>query len=402
MPHGWVLCVAEAERQSTREPNSRLSAAHIDYRLSVRVLGAEQGRFRLEVNVRFRNSNIVNRSPVGAQIPVLPVPYGGAAGTKFQVVAYDPDNDAVRFFLGSQTEQGGLLANPTMGEYGMYTYHRDVYRNSICKDLTGSLDMCGKLSSVGGAPGLNSTEINSLKAAENDQGGNGFMGLMPDWNEAIHLPHVPPGLTIDYQTGIVSWMNGLDINTADALGNQAAAGFYNLVVMVEERKTGYNTDTPYTRDLGALKIPIDFLLYLYPQVHFCNMDCAVGDEDDSNIVQTFESTSGYYGHYATGGVYPKGGNGRCKICGGGGVYDTETVIGKSERTVNYTATGSLGTSFCNVPNMRMAVEGTEVLYTPKQTQFNPSPDSGGFMAFKARFEQLKSILVLERIGRPKK
>lgn len=128
------------------------------------------GRFRLEVNVMFRDGpNIANRSPVGAQIPVLPVPYGGNAGTKFQVLAYDPDNDEVRFFLGSQTEQGGLLANPTMGASGFFTYHRDVYRNSICNDLTGSLDMCGRLLSVAGSPGLTTEEINRLKATENIQ-----------------------------------------------------------------------------------------------------------------------------------------------------------------------------------------------------------------------------------------
>jgi hypothetical protein len=133
------------------------------------------------------------------------------------------------------------------------------------------------------------------------QGGNGFMGVMPEWNDAVNLPHAPPGLTIDYQSGIVTWMNGIDITTADADGNQAAAGFYNLVVMVEERKFGLNLDTPETRDPGALKIPIDFLLYLYPQVHFCNMDCAVGDEDDANVVQV--SASAYFPQGEWAGCY---------------------------------------------------------------------------------------------------
>jgi hypothetical protein len=215
--------------------------------------------------------------------------------------------------------------------------------------------------------GLNATEILYLRTRENVLGGTGFMGLMPDWDDAVNLPHAPPGLTIDYQSGIVTWMNGIDINTADADGNQAAAGFYNLVVMVEERKFGKNADIAETRDAGAVKIPIDFLLYLYPQVHFCNMDCAVGDEDDANIVQTFESTSGYYGHYQTGGPYPKSGAGRCKICGGGGIYNNATLVGKKEWTVNYTSVGSLGTSFCNVPMIATPSDGLEACCTEAGT-----------------------------------
>ena len=58
------------------------------------------GRFRLEIDVRFltqkknggpESSIVSNRSPIVAQIPVMPVVYPPSGTATFQVAAYDPD-----------------------------------------------------------------------------------------------------------------------------------------------------------------------------------------------------------------------------------------------------------------------------------------------------------------------
>eukprot|EP00959_Pyramimonas_sp_CCMP1952_P229487 4798226-Pyramimonas_sp.AAC.2 len=84
------------------------------------------------------------------------------------------------------------------------------------------------------------------------------------------------------------------------------------------------TDVPEERDPYAIKIPIDFLLYLYPTMHYCNKDC--DNRGQGNILQTFESRDGLYGDSSVGGAYPLSGTGQCKICGGGGAYLNPTGV----------------------------------------------------------------------------
>ena len=51
------------------------------------------------------------------------------------------------------------------------------------------------------------------------------------------MRHYTPGLSIDVKTGEVTWYVGADPWTKDTRGNPPVApGYYNLVVMVEERK----------------------------------------------------------------------------------------------------------------------------------------------------------------------
>jgi hypothetical protein len=86
--------------------------------------------------------------------------------------------------------------------------------------------------------------------------------------------------------------------------------------------------TPTSRGGGA-KVPVDFMLYLYPAMHYCSANC---DRTSSgNIMQTFESADGLYGDPSAdnrpGDGLPGPGTGQCKICGGGGSYTN--VLGDS-------------------------------------------------------------------------
>jgi len=280
-----------------------------------------QGRFRLETAVKFNPADPLNASPIGGQIPMLPVPYTVYPGAMFQIPAYDRDGDQVRFFLGNQQEQGGLLLNPTRA--GVATYHRDVYTRAICEEFTGpnTFANCASTGKTGLSADFTGKYGINTKYLANEAAGN----LMPQWDEAVNLPYAPEDLSIDYKTGVVTWVTGTDMATGSTQIENGISvnyspkktGFYNLVVMVEERKLG-DTDTAFVRNPNAIKIPIDFLLYLYPAVHFCNKDC--DNRGVNNILQTFESRRGVYGDSEVGGVYPLSGSGQCKICGGGGAY----------------------------------------------------------------------------------
>jgi len=319
-----------------------------------------QGRFRLETTVKFNPAYPKNASPIGGQIPMLPVPYTAYPGAKFQIPAYDRDEgDEVRFFLGNQQEQGGLLLNPTLG--GVPTYHKDVFVAKICAEFTGPADT---KNCKGGLSGLSATvslnyELNTLYTT-NVAAGN----TMGTWDEKVNLPYVPEDLSIDYKTGVVTWVTGKDMATGSTQIENGVSvtyerkntGFYNLVVMVEERKTG-DTDTAFVRNPNAVKIPIDFLLYLYPAVHFCNKDC--NNIGDNNKLQTFESREGVYGDSSVGGVYPLSGSGQCKICGGGGAYLNPTgVIGETsvsvedDEVVYDPFAYKNGTFYCDVDQIR--------------------------------------------------
>ena len=87
----------------------------------------------------------------------------------------------------------------------------------------------------------------------------------------------------------------------------AVHGFYNLVIMVTSSE-GRTSECPSTcldepgenplncpEDCGTVKVPLDFLLYLYPPLYYCRIGCA-NVESNINGISTFRDTSGYYGH----------------------------------------------------------------------------------------------------------
>ncbi|KAK3237965.1 hypothetical protein CYMTET_51988, partial [Cymbomonas tetramitiformis] len=303
------------------------------------------GRYRLEANIVFNPNFPDNKSPISSQIPLLPVPYTAYPGAKFQVPAYDPDReDSVRWFLGTQVEMGGLLASPS--SQGTHTWHKDVYHHEICIEGSGPEAVCKD--SV--KSGLTSTQLSSYT-----QYYEPFNG---EWDDAVNLPNQPPNIAINDLDGIVEWRTGINPTTADSQGfGPLETGFYNLVVMVEEQHPG-DTDIQGIREsiaydtngrATAVKVPIDFLLYLYPPMHYCNKDC--DNSPTGNILKTFESTDGLYGDSEVGGSYPLSGTGQCKICGGGGEYivsNQSSDPSPLQDVLYYTDSYNNGSVYCNV------------------------------------------------------
>lgn len=297
------------------------------------------GRFRLETEVRF-DVGMGNKSPIITAPPIISVLYQDW-GANFSIPAYDPDSgDTVAFFLADTDEQGGLLGNEDLS--GNLTWHIDMYRFRACQSSRGPDVVCRQT----GSSGLDLTSAASYvrKTDPAEQ--------LEDWSDAKNLPHQPPNLKIDPETGVVTWRTGKDPWTADSNGTAPVApGFYNLVVMVEERKPG--TQGNNTRGHG-IKVPVDLLLYLHPPSSFCSLDC--DNSISGNMLPTSESPDGIYGHAATVGSYPLGGTGSCKVCGGGGVRQSTSNyrVPAYEDVVTYSRdaggqhNGSSPTSFCNV------------------------------------------------------
>lgn len=367
------------------------------------------GRFRLEIDVRFLTTGcssaagctiISNRSPVAAQIPVMPVVYPASGVASFQVAAYDPDystrQDQVRYFVGNQQEHGYILAN-----YVRYfdiesetvkedpTYYPDVYHRVICERRVGNASVCTDPVLVGPNKvvvfGLNYTGVPELTAERSPDA-----TLYGPWDPRVNIAHAPYDingdvLSIGARNGMVSW----EVGASPSSG--LAPGFYQLTVMVEERMShefwqtldqdtvfrtlytspgadyyagydpasgddmvGSNGDferTPTSRGGGA-KVPVDFMLYLYPAMHYCSANC---DRTSSgNIMQTFESADGLYGDPIAdnrpGDGLPGPGTGQCKICGGGGSYTN--VLGDSGMVYDNVVKDSL--TYCQVINTRRA------------------------------------------------
>lgn len=90
------------------------------------------GRFRLEAEISLQSWN--RNSPVATQIPILPVPYVGRADgfAQFEISAYDPDQQFVRFRLGSSTEYGRLnqITLPRIKSSGSQVVWNELAYNS--------------------------------------------------------------------------------------------------------------------------------------------------------------------------------------------------------------------------------------------------------------------------------
>lgn len=126
-------------------------------------------------------------------------------------------------------------------------------------------------------------------------------------------------------TSFPQYPNGTQITQA-LQHPPAPVGFYNLVVMVEDSVNG-------------VTIPLDFLLYLYPPMHYCSASCD-NSPDLSSFLVTFDNgNDGLYGLNTT-----EGGTGSCRLCGGGGMLDpslTSAQIVSLQMVVNLNETGPL-------------------------------------------------------------
>ncbi|KAK3247765.1 hypothetical protein CYMTET_42744 [Cymbomonas tetramitiformis] len=204
-----------------------------------------EGRFRLEMEIWVKGDG--NRSPQVGQVPVLPVPRGAsfADRQRFQVMAFDADQDDLVFRFGTSEEMGGSTRDHTP-------------------------------SAVIGASQ------------------NSFSTAVP---------------------GMIEWST-----YADDRITPLTVGLYNMVVMVfdlpskaeessyklEGREVAYHprhpSFSPASRTYKS-KVPVDFLVYLYPGVaSFCNKACKAAEESG---VPTFASRNGQYD--------------KCTVCG----YGTE-------------------------------------------------------------------------------
>ena len=68
--------------------------------------------------------------------------------------------------------------------------------------------------------------------------------------------------------------------------------------------------------MSGVTVPLDFLLYLYPPMHYCSASCD-NSANPSLFLVTFDNgNDGLYGLDTVGG-----GTGSCRLCGGGGMLD---------------------------------------------------------------------------------
>ena len=225
------------------------------------------GRYRLETSVKLEFVNGVlldNNSPRAAMIPMLPVPYVESneqrLGAHFQVIAYDPDNykseirDEVRFFLGNSREHGGIMANPIYTRAKsdsaafefMETWFQDYYYRFMCQNRMGAPETAARFcrdSRYLGPFADPSYTSDTLRYDESE--------LYDDWTALTHTPQPPPNLDIDPRSGLVTWETGSQPGAGPSgtskfgtrvVGGQSAGGlvpgFYNVVVMIEERHNG--------------------------------------------------------------------------------------------------------------------------------------------------------------------
>eukprot|EP00899_Mesostigma_viride_P026947 jgi/Mesvir1/7437/Mv19218-RA.1 len=263
------------------------------------------GRYRLQAQVNVVGSN---RSPRATQIPVLPVPYVGRPEmAKFQIAAYHPDVDPLSppgvvanvpifFAIGDKTEFGYLLGNVPPGRVGPFLWYKETYEAFRTAN-----------------PALS----------------------MPAWDASVNEAFQPPYMVIDALTGIVTWETGInpfqldpfptyaDGSAADLTREPLPSGFYNLVVMV----SGDARDPSLPAPNGNVSIPLDFLIYLYPIMRYCDQGCL----NTRGGITTFRSTDGFYGHPIApqaDWVYDGPGTGICTLCGGG-----ETLVSIFNYTV---------------------------------------------------------------------
>uniref|UniRef100_A0A061RH36 IPT/TIG domain-containing protein n=1 Tax=Tetraselmis sp. GSL018 TaxID=582737 RepID=A0A061RH36_9CHLO len=356
------------------------------------------GRFRLEIGVKFltalgsdgRPLFRKNRSPVASTIPIMPVVYtdsvGPNDGARFQIAAIDPDfgvpdlRDQVRFFIGTKDEHGGILGKPVYvpmpdgSLQEVFTWYEDYYHAFICDqrlavsslvtkhpadEICTSEKLVGRDRAQRYSDGLNRYEPRK-----------GLDVLYSQWDPVEDSPRPPPDLTIDPYTGFVTFQTGKDPWTNATNGALAKApGLWQLTVTIEERH-GTDIDPENGTDIDAegrsvppqrgfgMKVPLDFLIYLYTPMHYCSKGCVNAavprGANYPEVLQTFESENGLYGdpddpNFERSDGLLGSGTGECRLCGGGGNITDDDILGIK---VMYKKEGVKNTTqFCRVPEV---------------------------------------------------
>ena len=327
-----------------------------DGRLKLMLNNNVEGRFRLEVQVwlteKDKNGNYLdfdkmNRPPVITQPPTLPVPMAQQGSTtKFQVAAYDLDQDDLTFRFGNLWEMGGIVrskgdaypwssqnpANPEYEPTGQLKLKNGLqYGRFACTEFSNTLYLKDPADPAATCPSdRKPTQVHGCEATS-------FTGPIP---------------------GIVEWNTWKDTGFGGApctASSQACEpireGLYNFVVMV----------TDSGNKLNPVKVPVDFLVYLYSApLYFCNKDCkdnkqrtptdasgtalpssnAVGDNVQGSTyapayagTPTFADRDGIYGTSWKGNSYTEVPVGNaiaiqsqaCTICGYGAGNRNETT-----------------------------------------------------------------------------
>ncbi|XRB03543.1 IPT/TIG domain-containing protein [Pycnococcus provasolii] len=385
------------------------------------------GRYRLETLVKLDTYRPLNRSPIGSNIPVLPLPYDstpGNDGVNFQIAAFDPDEyDQVRYFLANVEEMGALKANAanevvTLGGGNSYikpefTWYADYYHYANCDLKRMDPAVCADMRE------LRSDNTSTVAFINYNQ--DAPLNLQAKrWDPKVNYQRQPVDyqgntINLDARSGIATWKTGKPTpNSPDPFVNAVKPGFYNLVVMIEEihaeptmtteqgcgsdavyntcaaqLSTVYNslindplsragagpahtcceryplgwnnpnvvaTDSQVRDDAAAsdkkrignrVKVPLDFMLFVYPHMHYCRGDCLDVNAYGANapFLKTFATDEGIYGE--TKGKLNK----KCKVCGGGGTY--VNYLGatlNSFPVVDYGngyGIGNRGTTYCN-------------------------------------------------------
>ncbi|KAK3280655.1 hypothetical protein CYMTET_11514 [Cymbomonas tetramitiformis] len=264
-----------------------------------------EARFRLEIEIWIRSA-YYNRSPIATQIPTIPVLSPSTEVlSKFQIAAYDPDDDDLFFYFGDEYEMGGTARSKedvypwsaNLEALALATEDQEVYEGGYNSE-NGQASGSGYGFNQYGDFDCNSDSKTVLL----------YGRCMQD-----RQPRQPYGVRrIDGGASFTSVVPGLvEWNTWNYDGGESTKlrrGYYNMVVMVrdvipydendpsvnaEELYAWHDTasssdgstatsEEMYTTSNGRwsqgipfrVKVPVDFMIYLYEgPLFFCNKGC---------------------------------------------------------------------------------------------------------------------------------
>ncbi|KAK3282810.1 hypothetical protein CYMTET_9470 [Cymbomonas tetramitiformis] len=323
-----------------------------------------EARFRLEIEIWIR-SDYYNRSPIATQIPTIPVLSPSTESdvlSKFQIAAYDPDDDDLFFDFGDEYEMGGTARSKedvypwstNLEALALATGDQEVYEGGYNAE-TGQASGSGYGFNQYGDFNCNSDSKTVLL----------YGRCMQD-----RQPRQPYGVrTIDGGASFTSVVPGLvewnTWQTAEGVSTKLRRGYYNMVVMVrdvipydendpsvnaEELYAWHDTasssdgstatsEEMYATSTGRwsqgipfrVKVPVDFMIYLYEgPLYFCNKGCKDNKWADNygtdvvweNGVMYENARSDNYGDAAADSVYDASYAGLPTFANANGVYGT--------------------------------------------------------------------------------
>ncbi|KAK3287040.1 hypothetical protein CYMTET_5450 [Cymbomonas tetramitiformis] len=324
-----------------------------------------EARFRLEIEI-WICSAYYNRSPIATQIPTIPVLSPSTESdvlSKFQIAAYDPDDDDLFFDFGDEYEMGGTARskedvypwNTNLEALALAPEDQEVYEGGYNSET-------GQAS--GGGYGFN--QYGAFDCDSDSKTVLLYGRCMQD-----RQPRQPYGVrTIDGGASFTSVVPGLvewnTWKTDEGESTKLRRGYYNMVVMVrdviphDENDPSVNTDELYawhdtasssdgsstatSEEMYAaatgrwsqgtpfrVKVPVDFMIYLYEgPLYFCNKGCKDSKWADNygtdvvweNGVMYENARSDNYGDASADSVYDPSFAGLPTFANANGVYGT--------------------------------------------------------------------------------